>query len=265
MSRWITAAWREVLARIGAHGLAAVDQAELRMHRLVQAVLRDYLGPDQATVAHARAEEVLAANAPGHPVDPAAWSAWARLLPHLLAVDPAATDNAGIRDLTCAAVTYLLARGNVGSGRDLAEALHAGWRSQLGPDDRYTLRAGETLGAALRATGQYVQARELGHDTLDRSLRILGQDHPDTLAAACNLATSLRMLGDAQAARDLDEDTLARSRRVLGDDHPGTLPPPKDWPRTCACSARSGRRGNWRRTPRPGGGSLSSADQKEAR
>ncbi|HLK79215.1 MAG TPA: FxSxx-COOH system tetratricopeptide repeat protein [Streptosporangiaceae bacterium] len=216
-------AWRQVLARIGAHGLATVDQAELRMHRLVQAILRDYLGPDQVAVAHARAEVVLAANEPGYPADPGAWPGWARLLPHLLALDPARTVQARIRDLACAAVSYLFARGNADGGRDLAEALYEGWRSLLGPDDRHVLLAAEALAAALQSIGRYDQARELSADTLMRSRRVLGEDHPSTLAAARNLAAVLRTLGDVETARDLDEDTLARSRRILGEDHPDTL------------------------------------------
>jgi cellulose biosynthesis protein BcsQ len=216
-------AWRQVLARIGAHGLAAVDQGELRMHRLVQAVLRDFLYPEQASVARARAEEVLAANDPGHPADPGAWPGWARLLPHLLAVEPAVTGNTGVRDLADAVVVYLFARGNADSGGQLAATLYEGWRRLLGPDDWYTLRAAGALATALQATGRYEEARELSEDSLRRSRGALGEDHPDTLAAARNLAADLLMLGDFRAARDLDEDTLARARRVLGEDHPDTL------------------------------------------
>jgi cellulose biosynthesis protein BcsQ len=216
-------AWRRVLGRIGAHGLATVDQAEVRMHRLVQAVLRDYLGRDEVAVAHARAEEVLAANNPGHPADPGAWPGWARLLPHLLAVGPASTDHEGIRDLACAAVIYLFARGNVGGGGDLAEALYREWQSRLGPDDRYTLLAAEAFAMALHGIGRHREARELSEDTLLRSRRVLGEDHPDTLAAARNLAAVLRTFDDTETARQLDEEILARSRRVLGEDHPDTL------------------------------------------
>ena len=216
-------AWRQILARIGAHGLATVDQAELRMHRLVQAILRDYLGPDQVAVARARAEVVLAANEPGYPADPGAWPGWARLLPHLLALDPASTDQARIRDLACAAVSYLFARGNADGGRDLAQVLYTGWRSLLGPDDRHALLAAEALATALRSAGRYDQARELSEDTLLRSRRVLGEDHRDTLAAARNLAAVLRTLGDVETARGLDVDTLTRSRRILGEDHPDTL------------------------------------------
>jgi cellulose biosynthesis protein BcsQ len=253
-------AWRQLLARIGAHGLATVDQAELRMHRLVQAVLRDYLDPDQVAVAHAQAEDVLAGSGPGDPADPGAWPGWASLLPHLLAIDPARTDHAGIRDLACAAVSYLFARGETERGRELAMTLYVRWRSRLGPDDRHTLLVTEALATTLHSVGHDDEADALSQDTLlrrrqvlgedhthtlaaavllvlgdattagrldedilVRSRRILGEDHPFTLAVGRSKAAGLRRRGDARAARDLDEDTLARSRRVLGEDHPDTL------------------------------------------
>ena len=95
--RWLTARatrWggRRLLARLAARSLARVDQHGLQLHRLTQAILRD-LGSARRTPPppRARAEAILAAYDPGAAGDPAAWPGWARLMPHLLAADLAAT------------------------------------------------------------------------------------------------------------------------------------------------------------------------------
>ena len=211
-----------MLARIRQQALARLDRHGLVMHRLSQAIIRGYLPPDQAAETRQRAAMVLAANHPGDETLPATWPGWARLLPHLLALDPQATTEA-LSDLTYSAIWYLIRRGDARSGHDLANRLYQHRLGKLGPDDPNTLYAASTLAAVLRALGRYDQARELDEDTLARSRRLLGDDHPSTVASAHNLAINLRGLGEHQAARELDEDTLARKRRVLGDDHPSTL------------------------------------------
>ena len=54
----------------------------------------------------------MAASSPGDTDAPGTWPAWARLLPHLLALDPAATSNPALRDLACDAAWYLIMRGD---------------------------------------------------------------------------------------------------------------------------------------------------------
>ena len=216
-------AFGRMLTVIGQRALARIDGEGLHMHRLSQAILRDHLPPAQATAARATAEAVLAANNPGDQDDPTTWPAWARMLPHLLAVDPANTANPGLHHLACGAAWYLLKRGDVRSGHDLADQLYQQWRDRLGPDDRQTLCAADSLAEAFRQLGHYADARRLDEDTLARCRRVLGDDHPSALDSANNLADDLRALGEIQAARDLHEDTLRRRRRVLGVDHRNTL------------------------------------------
>jgi hypothetical protein len=79
------------------------------MHRLTQAILRDRLTPEQAAATRARTEAILAASNPSDPTNPGTWPRWARLMPHLLAADLAATDSPALRQLACDACAYLLA------------------------------------------------------------------------------------------------------------------------------------------------------------
>jgi tetratricopeptide (TPR) repeat protein len=216
-------AWRQTLAHLVRQSLARIDQRGLLIHRLTQAILRDRLTPEQAAATRDRTEAILAASHPDDTDTPGTWPAWARLLPHLLALEPATTGNPGLRQLARDAARYLIKRGDASGGHDLASDLYQQWRNRLGPDDPDSLSAGYHLGHALRELGRYSEARQLSEDILARRRRVLGVDDPDTLVSANGLAVSMRELGEHQAARELDEDTLARKRRVLGVDHPSTL------------------------------------------
>ena len=216
-------AWRRTLAQLARQSLARIDQRGLQLHRLTQAILRDRLPPEQAAATRRCTEAILAASDPRDPANPVTWPRWARLMPHLIAADLAATENPGLRWMACNACWYLLSRGATRTGRDLASDLCQRWRDRLGDDDPDTLAVTHYLARALGEMGRYAEARDLGQDTLDRRRRVLGEDHPYTLSSATNLATDLRELGEVAAARDLDQDTLDRSRRVLGADHPSTL------------------------------------------
>lgn len=215
--------WRQSVVRLVGSGLALLDRDGLVMHRVVQAIIRELAPRREAAVAREAAGVVLAAAVPGDPDSPVNWPGWGRLLPHVLALDPAATDSPVTRDVAVSAVRYLIRRGDAVSGRELAARLHVQWSGRLGPDDHDVLSAATTLASALRGMGRYAEARDLDEDTLARCQRLYGADHPSTLAAANNLADDLRALGSLRAARDLDEDTLARFRRLLGEDHPATL------------------------------------------
>jgi hypothetical protein len=216
-------AWRQTLAHLALHSLARVDHRGLQMHRLTQAILRDRLTPEHAAEMRECTEAILAASNPSNPENPTTWPWWARLMPHLLAADLAATHNPGLRQAACDACNYLLERGDSRPAYDLAIGLRQQWRDGLGDDDEQTLVVARSLAWALVTMGRYAEARDLDQDTLERSRRVLGEDHPRTLYAAINLAANLRHLGRYAEARDLAQDTLDRSRRVLGDDHPDTL------------------------------------------
>jgi Tetratricopeptide repeat/NB-ARC domain len=216
-------AWHQTLAHLAHQSLARIDHRGLQLHKLTQAILRDRLTPAQAATTRKRTEAILAASNPGDPPNPSTWPCWARLMPHILAADLAATDNPELRELACDACWYLIARGEIGICHDLASDLHQRWSNRLGNDHEHTLAIAHYYGWALRAMGRYAEARNLAQDTLDRRRRVLGEDHGDTLRSAHHLAASLRDLGDAQAARALDQDTLERRRRVFGEDDPETL------------------------------------------
>jgi transcriptional regulator with XRE-family HTH domain/tetratricopeptide (TPR) repeat protein len=216
-------AWRQAVAHLAGRSLARADHRGLQMHRLTQAILRDQLSAEGAAATRRCAEEILAANDPGDPPNPATWDRWAQLMPHVLAADLAGTDNPALRELVRGACWYLIERGDARTPRDLISNLHPQWRGRLGEDHEHTLMAAHYLAWALLELGRYAESRDLNQDTLTRRRRVMGPDHPDTLNSAHNLALDLRMLGEARAALDLDQDILERHRRVQGKDHASTL------------------------------------------
>ena len=216
-------AWRQTLAHMTRQSLARIDHRGLQMHRLTQAILRERLTPAEAAATRKYAEAMLAASNPGDPPNPVTWPRWARLTPHVLAADLAATDSPALRELARHACWYLIERGDARTAHDLVSGLCQQWRDRLGEDHEHTLTAAHYLAWTLLEMGRYAESRDLNQDTLVRRRRVLGQDHPDTLNSAHNLAIGLRKLGDVEAARDLDQDTLDRHRRVLGQDHRSTL------------------------------------------
>jgi transcriptional regulator with XRE-family HTH domain len=214
-------AWGQTLSWVRGQALARIDPQGLVLHRLTQAVIRTRLSPGEAADARAHAAALLEGAGPGDPELPWSWPRWARLLPHLLALE--SEDSTALSDLYDEAVWYLVLSGDARGGNALANQLYQRRLAQAGPDDPRTLDAAVALAASLRALGRYGEVRALDQDTLARRQRVLGDDHPRTLSSANNLATDLRMLGELRAAADLHGETLARRRRLLGDDHQATL------------------------------------------
>jgi TIR domain/Tetratricopeptide repeat/NB-ARC domain len=215
--------WGSMIIDLQAEGIANVDHRGLQFHQLTQAILRDCLSLDHRAAARTCAEEIMTADDAGSPDDPATWTSWARLMPHLLACGPAATANPRLRSLACKGAWYLLKRGEADSCYDLASQLHENWSARLGAENQHTLSIVNTMAAALREKGDYVGARGLDQESLARERRRHGKNHRDTLLSARHLAADMRGQADRQSARELETDTLARYRRVLGPDHPETL------------------------------------------
>jgi hypothetical protein len=126
-----TLAWRNLLTALTRSSLARVDQRTMQMHRLTQAILRGLLPPGLSAATRALAERVLTASDPGDPDDPATWPGWARLLPHILAIEPASTTNPDLRDLACNAAWYLLVRADARGAHDLADHLYQQWQRPM--------------------------------------------------------------------------------------------------------------------------------------
>jgi DNA-binding SARP family transcriptional activator len=205
------------------YSLARRHPDGFQVHRLVQAVIRHQLPRDRQQVTVQRVVGLLSAASPGDPEDPASWTAYALLAPHVLAIASLSDRCPTGRHLVLNTAHYLHAHGDSHAGRAVCQQMIDRWRSIIGPDHPDTLTAASRLTLALFSVGEAEQARTLGQDTLQRSRQVLGPDSPTTLEVATALTVARVSLGEVEAARSLAEDTLQRCRRVLGPDHPMTL------------------------------------------
>jgi hypothetical protein len=216
-------AFHRSVGRMVRYGLARLDDDGPVLHRLTQAVLRDDLTPSDRDISRQQVDWLLIAARPDDGQAPANWPRWARLLPHVLAADPANSSNQKLRALAYDAIWHLIHRGDARAALPIAHHLHQQWNRLHGPDAPYTMLAASILSEAYRGVGAYRDAYELDNDNLARSRRFIGENHAVTIRWASNLAIDLWELGEYQRARELNEDTLARSRRNLGEDHRYTL------------------------------------------
>jgi tetratricopeptide (TPR) repeat protein len=221
-----TAASMLALARsmrsIRSLGLAKIGEGTVQLHRLTQAVIRNSAGPAQELIRR-QLESTMTATHLDDGRDPKIWPRWAELLPHILALEPASSNNVNFRQIACHASSFLLSRGDAKDARDFANRLYIGWQQRLGPDDHQTLFAALNLANADRDLGRFDDALRLVEQVHERRRSLLGDNHPDTLVSAGCLATAFNLIGRRDEALVLEQDTYTRSREVLGDDHFETL------------------------------------------
>jgi tetratricopeptide (TPR) repeat protein len=208
------------VGRIARFGLAIVDgDRGLQLHRLTQAILRDFTGEDIRD----RVGALLVGAGPENGSDPKYWTTWAWLVPHIIALKPAESTNDDLRDVACRMLWYLINRGEFTAAQSLAEQFRTGWLSRYGSDDPALLWATNHLAEAYRNLGEHSKARPLYTEVYERNRAIHGEDHSHTLTCANNLASNMHALGELMEARRLQEETLRRRRLLLGEDSPQAL------------------------------------------
>jgi DNA-binding SARP family transcriptional activator/Tfp pilus assembly protein PilF len=203
------------------------DGERLSIHRLLQAVVRHQLDPEQHRQWAAIALRLVNAAFPRNETDLDAWPTYARLLPHALAVASATDaenaepemaagllDNAGL---------YLWQRAEDQQARGLYERALAISEAHLGPDHPATAWSLDNLGLVLAAQGDLHGARALHERALAIREARRGANHPVTAHSLDNLARILAAQGDLQSARSLHERALSILEARLGANHLNTL------------------------------------------
>jgi tetratricopeptide (TPR) repeat protein len=175
-------AYQQTIAALRRYSLVKTSTDALSVHRLVQAVVRQRLDPDQQQHWATVAVRLVRAAFPTQPVDPAGWPACARLLPHALAA--------------------------------------AGHATTLGVDPETTAWLLHQAGRYLFERVDYPQAHKLHEQALAIREERLGPDHPDTANSLRSLAHVLRALGELDHARDLYQRSLAIREACLARPRP---------------------------------------------
>jgi tetratricopeptide (TPR) repeat protein len=194
------------IGELGRFELIRIDGRTIQVHRLIQALLRDEIDPDEQVSYRRDVQIILAAGAPANPEDHRLWPRYAALVPHVNAEAmhlESSTDPA-VRGFALDIVRFLYRLGDHSSARKFAERFIEQWTKDSGANDPYVIDAQRHLGNTLRELGFYSQAYAMIQKTLARSREILGQENPLTLALENSFGGDLRASGDFAAARDQD-------------------------------------------------------------
>jgi hypothetical protein len=207
------------------YSLAKIDHRNdtLQLHRLVQLVLRNKLGPDDQVRVRHTAHLLLAGRDPKKPDAVEYWPRYAELLPHIRVVDARNCTDRWVRRMAINAVNYLFAFGDPAGALVMARDLATFWREKLGEKHADTLIASRWLGRLLRAIGRFEEGRIVAERTLELMRETLGDTHEETLLTMHGVASDLRAKGDFQRAREMNEFAYRSAVERFGEDDPDTL------------------------------------------
>jgi tetratricopeptide (TPR) repeat protein len=208
------------------YSLVARQGDSLRVHRLVQWVVRDSLATEHRARWMDRVTRLLVRAFPDEVNDPESWPLCRRLLPHAqAAIELLGREGPDPEDI-CRLMThvagYLRARADYARAQPLLERALESRERVLGPDHPETARSLHDLAWLVREKGEYVAARRLIERALAIRERVLGPDHPDTAWSLHNLGWLLHQLGEFAGSRSACERALEIRERTLGPDHADT-------------------------------------------
>ena len=214
-----------VMRELARYALITLDGNAVKVHRLIQALLRDELTADQQAAYRHEAHLIMAAAAPENPDDDTTWLRFQGLLPH---VNAEATElhlsrEFEVRNLARGVIRYLYLSGDYTSALTLTERFIEQWTADSGPDDENVLRAQRHLGNIQRLMGRYPEAYKVTEESLARARVALGEDDPTTLSLRTGLGADLRAGGSFAAARELDAESRILLERNYGPNDPRTL------------------------------------------
>ncbi|MEU1397246.1 FxSxx-COOH system tetratricopeptide repeat protein [Micromonospora zamorensis] len=199
------------------------NQTSLRMHPLVQELIRESMSDDVKAENRRHVHAILAAANPKDPDQPRNWPIYADLWPHLLPSKTLNSPQPEVRQLLLDVARYMWTRVDFATCSELAEKAIEAWRAEHGADDPPTQMMRFHLANALRLEAQYQAAYDIDQDVYQRLSDTLGEDHEYTVIVAGSLAADLRALGFFERARELDTRTEELAREVFGEEHPRAL------------------------------------------
>ena len=225
----------EITVEDGIDALSCLDRLSLvildrkspcravRVHALVQRVVREQLDPGDMQAVGRAAADALQEIWPEHDAEP--------LLSQALRDSISTLRRYGAQTLWSPEMHPVLFRcGDSISNVGLVTQAAAYWadladasRQNLGPDHPQTLKAREKLAIARGKAGDAHAAVLALEELLTDCQQLLGSDHSLTLETRVNLARWRGEAMDADGAVRALEELLAEQQRIMGPDHPETL------------------------------------------
>jgi tetratricopeptide (TPR) repeat protein len=214
------------IRELGRYALARIYGASrtIQIHRLVQALLRDELGPDHR-VRMRHAVHLLLANAtPELPDQPANWSRYEDVLAHAEPARVIECPVPEVRRFCLDIVRYLYTSGDARAALAFVQNVIDEWERRFPVEHRrFALEARRHEGIVLRELGDYRAAFDLNKRTLAEMQEVLGPDHEQTLLLTNSHGADLRAMGDFVGAQAHDEDSFERHIRIFGPSDRRTL------------------------------------------
>jgi tetratricopeptide (TPR) repeat protein len=134
-----------------------------------------------------------------------------------------ATDPRTLRTMNSLALDYALIS-DYQAARDLHQLTYVQQTEMTsGVSKSDVLASWSGLARAVRSSGEYVTARDLGDEAYEFGRQQLGAEHFWTLRAAKDLSIALRRIARYDEALELAEDVFKRCVRLFGRGHPDTL------------------------------------------
>ncbi|WP_329582677.1 FxSxx-COOH system tetratricopeptide repeat protein [Kitasatospora sp. NBC_01250] len=219
----------ELIKAIHRSGLARAGGGTetLTVHRLVQGVIREQVGPERREQLRGTVQRLLAGAERPAPGLVNGWPVYQELLPHLGPSGAAHSTDPAVRDWLIDSVRYLYQRGLSQEACDLAERILACWSERdAEPGTQSAVQVPQLrrqYANTLRVLGRYRECYAIDKEVFAQLTRELGDGHPHSLSAANSLGADLRCLGRFAEACELDRTTLRRAERELAPGDPQRL------------------------------------------
>nr|WP_264086437.1 FxSxx-COOH system tetratricopeptide repeat protein [Amycolatopsis lexingtonensis] len=217
----------QALRDINRWGLAKVDHRSdtIRLHWLVQQVLRNRMSEQHRRDIRHGAHLLLANRDPGDPAAARLWPQYHLALPHIDAAELIDCGDSEVRALVINLFKFLYFWGDHTGATVLAQRVVDAWTDRFGEADALTLEASERLGIFLWALGRYEEAEVINNRTLRlyQQKETTGQRSEQTLNAQLAVAAVLKARGDFAGARELNLATYHEAAAILGGNEPKTL------------------------------------------
>lgn len=213
------------IRELGRFALVSINGRQIVVHRLVQALLRGELPPEERGKYRHDVHLILASAAPPDPSEARQWSRYRELLPHVTsdATGLQFCTQPEVRAFVLNTMRYLYLDGDYTSCEALAERFIEHWTEDSGPDDPAVLQAKRHHGNALRALGRYEESYAVDEQAMSRARRVLGDRDAITLALQTNVAADENVRGNFAVARDIATEVLTLSEATFGSSDPQTM------------------------------------------
>ena len=206
----------------------AAHEATIRVHRLAQTVMRDFLANQGKAEGVAAIALMLVAKAfPSGDVGPddaRSWAACATLRPHALSVLQVVADDGPYVEkksrLLNQLAVYLTTRAEHHDAEPLMRAALQTAEQSYGPEHPNVAARLGNLGHLLQETNQLQEAEPLMRRALEIDEGRLGPDHPSVARDLNNLARLLQATNQLQEAEPLMRRALEIDEKSFGPDHP---------------------------------------------